>query len=250
MTPSTQARSKTNEPDRTLHVSSRMSRAELMEAYRRLETPKAFSRVEVRPKAAAPLELPLLDSSRERMSIANFVDSDTNGEDSDSFLTMPINTSAPSDPTEKRSLRAFSLPSKSDKASDLELSGVSDAEELLAEFASGYYRRSGVGADVAADRFVKPIVEISPRHDPGRLLHLDSSNSEVATPPPQLRYRTIKDELDQSKTRFRQSINDLLQSSPISVPQVYSNPQWFVGKVTRQGAPRAQRDGPTGKQIG
>jgi hypothetical protein len=102
----------------------------------------------------------------------------------------------------------FSMHNKSQSPIELELSGVSDAEELLAEFSEDTsYLRYANKSKPKANPLSQPTTT-----GYGRLLQVDS-NSEHTTP----KFKSIKDELDQSKTRFRQSINDLLNSSPISV---------------------------------
>lgn len=66
-------------------TTSGYSKADLMEAYERLETPKAFSRtVNRRPDDVVSG----FEVSRERMRLANIIDSETN-DDTDSFL-LPI----------------------------------------------------------------------------------------------------------------------------------------------------------------
>jgi hypothetical protein len=88
---------------------------------------------------------------------------------------------------------------------ELDLSGISDAEDLLSEFTTSNVRRPS------------HVIETSPHSmsesNYAKLLQIDSDQS---TP----KIKAIREELDQSKTRFRQSINDLLNSSPISVAQL------------------------------
>lgn len=175
---------------------SSSSRAELQEAYERLETPKIITRTVDRMTG--------FEESRERMRLANIIDSETNGDDTDNFL-MPI-TMQSLDEYEKNSQirqQQYRRPSTS-AALDLELSGISDAEDLLTEFTENRILH------------IPPLTsESTPKGGEtgfGKLLQVDS-NSEQGTP----KYRAIRDELDQSRTRFRQSINDLLNSSPVNV---------------------------------
>jgi hypothetical protein len=57
------------------------SKADLMEAYQKLETPKMASRVDRHSG---------FDASRERMKLANIIDSETNGDDTDNMFLLPI----------------------------------------------------------------------------------------------------------------------------------------------------------------
>lgn len=99
----------------------------------------------------------------------------------------------------------------------LQMSGFSDAEDIIAEFTE--QRAGRPSASFSTARPVARAAAPPQSPDLGRLLHIDSASasasaSENATP----KFKNIRDELDQSKTRFRQSIADLLTSSPISVP--------------------------------
>jgi hypothetical protein len=61
----------------------RMNKADLMAAYAKLDTPKLNRNVTRQIESK-------LDASRERMKLTNVIDSETNGEDTESLFLMPI----------------------------------------------------------------------------------------------------------------------------------------------------------------
>lgn len=202
---------------------SSILKSDLLKAYQSLETPTRISTTNTfiatelpRSAAASVAGRPAharaaaaeSSSGLERMKLHNIIDSETNGDDTTENLFLhPITLQQPQ--THPNGLGAAKLSRggsviPDEPSLDIELSGVSDAEDLLAGFTTA-----------AASQPRKPAAEASPRSpDGGKLLFVaDSSNSELGTP----RYRAMREELSHSKTRFRQSINELLNSSPISV---------------------------------
>lgn len=233
-----------NERHLLLNADSSMSKAELMAAYKKLETPKASSREFIPQRSREQQQqarhsfVPNLDydQSKERMKVSSIIDSET-AEDTENLFLMPITMQTIQSQGEKQNVlnsQFFKGIPKSETTIDLEFSEISDGEDLLAEFSSksdrfdkGLHRvgeRSSLSSSTSISLELSPQRSTSnrPNFDSrqetpnfGQLLQLDSGTEQV-TP----KYKSIRDELDQSKTRFRQSITDLLNSSPISVPSL------------------------------
>lgn len=202
--------------------------SELQAVYDKLDTPRTSSVHTARAgggdgiqsggrvsEPLVPRDKSSFDASRERMKLANIIDSETNADDTTDFLFLrPITMQGPLENTPKRPAAEASRSGSALKKSyshgfdslEAKFSDVSDAEDLLAEFTRPSLLPTGSQRPTRS-----ALVDEAPV-SPGRLLHIDST-SEHSTP----RYQNIRDELDQSRTRFRQSISALLNSSPISV---------------------------------
>lgn len=207
-----------------------ITRSELQAVYDKLDTPRASTTHALGPTrgdgtrpGGSILRAPItkgkniFDASKERMKLANIIDSETNADDTaDSLFLRPITMQGPLENTPKRLISDSGSSGSALKRShthdldplDAKFSDFSDAEDLLAEFSKPSFSR----VEGQKPPRLAPVDDSSAL--PGRLLHVDST-SEHSTP----RYQSIRDELDQSRTRFRQSINALLNSSPISVPR-------------------------------
>lgn len=205
-----------------------ITRSELQAVYDKLDTPRAPTARALGPTRGGGIRTgssisgtPTLksknsfDVSKERMKLANIIDSETNADDTaDSLFLRPITMQGPLENTPKRLIYDAESPGSALRRPrnhdldplDVRFNDFSDAEDLLAEFSKPSFSR----VENQKSSRLAP-VDDSPAL-PGRLLHVDST-SEHSTP----RYQGIRDELDQSRTRFRQSINALLNSSPISV---------------------------------
>lgn len=73
-------------------ASRNMSKTELQDAYRKLETPRMASRSAQQQGQTVPAKTAVFDASRERMRLARIIDSETNGEEGggDQLFLSPI----------------------------------------------------------------------------------------------------------------------------------------------------------------
>ncbi len=256
-------------------VDRHMSRGELESAYRRLELPRAGTKAgSDRPAAALageggtshtrsgsgaagntrigksyPSFAPIARGASaaavgDAMKLSNIVDDSdelSNGDDLMEPLPSirtPVKVRAataqvdlPSLPRAKSVFRAPAATATRALAADddhaqqqLRRLGIEDAHDLLAEFssnASSLHQTSTATQREGADRVQFDTL----------LLPRSNARAEPAT-----QQKSIRDELDESKSRFRQSINELLISSPVNRLEANVSP-----RTTSRDAPEFDR---------
>lgn len=145
--------------------------------------------------AAHPAEL-----TRERMKLSNIIDSETTADDTGGFFFIKSTNLVGAEDNQTEPLYSTKM-----KISNLEL--TSDAEESPFEFTQPIH--------VSASAKGSSYFDTAPANALGKLLQIDSASDNPNTP--QSNIREFKSELDQSKTRFRQTIMELVNSSPLHV---------------------------------